>query len=77
MLVTYLIVVTQTQVLLNVLYNYRQYHIALCGVPQCIIIIMHCVKGYMRFVALHVSLILGVKVLHNNSCNIRPRAIYL
>ena len=25
---------------------------------------MHCVEGYMRFVALHIPLILGVKVLH-------------
>ena len=46
---------------------------------QCIIIIMHsttvhynyvrimhCVEWYMRFVALHVPLILGVEVLHNN-----------
>ena len=27
--------------------------------------IMHCVEWYMRFVALHIPLILGVKVLHN------------
>ena len=25
---------------------------------------MHCVEGYMRFVTLHIPLILGVKVLH-------------
>ena len=35
-----------------------------CSV-QCIIIIMHCVEWYMRFIALHVPLILGVKVLHH------------
>ena len=26
---------------------------------------MHCVEWYMRFVALHIPLVLGVKVLHN------------
>ena len=35
---------------------------------------MHCVECYMRFVALHVPLILGVKVLHN-SCNTVTRAL--
>ena len=32
---------------------------------QCITISYNCVEWYIRFLALHIPLILGVKVLHN------------